>query len=588
MSNEHSFAKQFLKKQKFKIFVDGKQILNKNIPSFNYPNFKTKLEIDKDLTETSDNIQEIEYGDLNSLGFMIVSEKVTDDERWKFKQGVKYRITRMNPNMRDYNQIPQNHFIEMDNIYKKLRLCGPNAGPRQIGPWIHLTRNKPSKFKIHTSSDLSNYLYASLNPLKSMEKKEFIDVPEIPIMITESGELVCIDAKAKDPFTLGCIGKKRRGKTMLLHNVSDNIHLKNCGRQYHLNDQRGMLLHWCMLQNHKPFIKELELINHHPIRSPVIGLYPNVFDLKEMLYEDEGVSFRISIPFKDFAREHTYWTERIKHWQLKGASLTVFRDLMEKAETKNRKTKEEIMADLQDFIDSEKDKLMFNAIKNRLKDIFNQQFLDVSSGISSKWTVVKGNKKLELSPLSISMITGLIPILQTGHLVRREYYPQIMRWSNDSVISDLNTVLKDGIRTFAFYDEIGEIIKRGKKRTVAWDSIIESITIGGNINLGSVWDTQVYNTLDVDIKANTTHLVVFQTNSKDDLAEIKSTYDLPQKFVDNIKHAKKLHAVALTTDDDFIVYSPDEEKPYRDNSPCYGRIIPSMSFHKPPSYVEEE
>jgi intein/homing endonuclease len=204
---KHCFAKQRIFDLGNKLFISGNQILT--------PRYKPELnlyEIRKLNTHITSNSELIEkgeiktikdYNDLVRMGFMIISEKATD--RHFMSQHVSYLIKRYNAHIPSLKGVPASHTLEYDELNDRIRLKGRNAGPLNYGPWIFVSPQKREKQieylnMVDNTQKIKRKLLSRYMHIE--EVPDIISIPEIPIMISTQGEVVCLENGRDEP----CIG----------------------------------------------------------------------------------------------------------------------------------------------------------------------------------------------------------------------------------------------------------------------------------------------------------------------------------------------------------------------------------------------
>jgi len=194
----------------------------------------------------------------------------------------------------------------------------------------------------------------------------------------------------------------------------------------------------------------------------------------------------------------------------------------------------------------------------------------------------KGKNVGEFFPISALLTAGLIPVVENGHLFNKDYYPQYMRFLIQDVYENLlNKRLPYKGRTWEMIDEIGQIYKKNKKRTVAAETLIDTFTEGRKPNLGACYTLQSWDLVDDEIRLNTDFVFAFNMNQPKELSELSSAFDLKKYAREDIKKLKTFECVAMTTKR-FRVYDMDGNV-YHTDEPIKGRIIKPASAHFKPS-----
>ena len=73
---------------------------------------------------------------------------------------------------------------------------------------------------MRTPTGISDGVYRRM--LELPEENKIIQVPEIIVMRTNDGEIVCIPQEKDEP-SVGVIGQRGSGKSYLLHRIADEV-----------------------------------------------------------------------------------------------------------------------------------------------------------------------------------------------------------------------------------------------------------------------------------------------------------------------------------------------------------------------------
>ena len=584
----NGYAKQYLAKKPFKIFVDGERILEyKGWPQYEVQPVETSFVIGEPLVEYGD-IKQIPYSDLLDMGLMIGHEYVYAYNRWYPTQKVKHYITNKRQGVRDVGAVPiskKELTIEYEPYNKVIRLVGRTAGEKGFGPWLYVedkskkTSQLSLKDRLNMSKALGSIQKAYSGILQISEAVEEAQIPEIPVAITDRGHVVCLPDD--EPPKIGFIGQTGSGKTLALHSLVDCIHHKKKDRIFITNDRQRQMLSWARPSPTKMFLKENNKINHLANPLPMIWLFPNNAELRHVDHYKENVSFKISLPFKDCVYDFKKFFVGRKAWEL-GASEKHFKRIKE--DVMNCTTMDQI----DDLLDQLKKGKVIpsgtdNKISNVLDDLFDQRILDVNTEVPSTWSIrlqdSKGNLfEKEYNPVSALLNCGLIPCIQTAGIHEKDYFPQYMRYHIKDVYNNVvngNMLYKE--RTWLIVDEIGQIYKKSKKKTVAAEALIDSFTEGRQIGLAVGYTIQSWTQIDDEIRNNTTHVVCFCMPNKAECAELNNTFMPSQYYRDALKSSPLFEAVLFTTKK-WVCYD-EKGKRYETSDPVKGKIIFPMSEH---------
>lgn len=592
----YCFAKQFLAGIGRSIHINGVQIL-KYKGETDYDIFPVETAIEKGMPLTEEGQIKLisSYKDLvERFRYVIVSRRVAPSEMTYRGQRRIYELIRASSAITHLGEIPSRrhpHYVEYDVVNKRLRLVGVNAGlpgrPHR-GEWKNVIEQKKpiNNYKPH---DFKKYLGGARKILEDIryerwmrkeKEAEPLFIKEIPILISEANEIVCMQ-NSRDPPVFGCVGSRGFGKTIGWHNIGDNLHWKQKNRLFILNDRQKQFLELGAPSEVEGFNRELQKINHYPLPLPIVYLHPSDYDVREVDFEKEGIGFKMSLPYKSVIQNFRYFFQGNRNIEL-GNSDRYFKKMLSKiAQCQNEDQVETILSD--ELKNKRIQRGTFDKIYTTMAELYRLNICDVNSGVPSKWEIKERGKSLgSFFPPSALMSCGLIPIVENGHIYNKYYYPQYMRWLIQDVYENLlEKRLPYKERTWIMIDEIGQIYKKGKKKTVAAEALIDVVAEGRKPNIGCGYTTQYYSRVDEEIRLNTTHLFAVNDNESKDLAEIGSAFSLRKDQREDIKKLKVFEMMAMTKHK-FIVYDIMSGERYETDEPIKGRVIFPMSAHTPP------
>lgn len=590
MENMYSFAAQWLKNQDYEIYIGNKRILDydKDI----YPIHTPKLKIKTGFTSSDAVIKRIsDYESLRRMGFIITSLRVPDGKATYFsEQKVMYQIKRIESGYNDYGFIPKNHKIEFDAVNKKLRLIGKNAGPFGIGYWIFMDikRRMPEGFRPNLkniykrSSILKPWL-----PKRQMEQLREIEIPntEIPIMISEGNELICMPLLDDEPVC-GIVGMRSSGKTWFSNGMYGRMFWNWHKRIGIINDKLAETGPWCLpwdagSSGSSKYILELSKLNEKTMPLPAIYLHPNTNNLKRLMHGDES-SFKMSWNFKDIIENYQEYFGNKKDWKLE-KSGKYFRHL--KDSLIDCKT----IDDVKDVIDKgipEDQKLVKQRLNFVCGDLFNQQILDVQTGIPSSWTLMNKDTKerKEYKPFTAALIANLVPILVTNNFSIKDYFPEYFKYIVNDVFNKATEdefFVRNKVRIMLGCDEITDISSK-KKQTAATEILDQVAAEGRQLRIGLTWITQNPELISERITSNTDYQFSFRFNKTKQANAVIGGFHLAPRFKSEILSLKSFEFLACTTKH-FISYdlaTGTREKIVGEG--IKGFTLPPLNQHKAP------
>ncbi len=615
MKNEHGYAKQYLDNTGFEIYIGDKKILQySGNPQWDLPEeYMTKIELGQPIGDDTEEVKIVtSYSTLLGLGYVIASRRCEKYERTFRGQKQIYGLAKKEMALSDLGQFPPEHFVQWDVINRAMRLIGKNAGvPRRPGrgPWIVLRPdNGGSRKKDLDLDDYSKKADAILNELREgwapVERESILkSIPETVFMISDAKELVCIDHNALDPPVIGIVGQAGMGKTVCIHAILDQVINKTVDyedpmkghRAVVYNDRQQQLLSWCKPLTSPEWIRSNQTLNHYSTPLQSVYLFPHNSDLKSIdvkygvdqtLNEEEGVSFRMTLPYEGVIDDYKAHFEGREDYNL-GQSAKYFKQLG--PHLKRCKLLSHIKRDLNKYLGHAgedgkiRDKSLkgsINKIYAAMEDLFETQLVDISTDHPSKWSVFyKGEDLGKFFPIPALLTAGLLPIVENGNIYSKDYYAPYMKFLIKGVYERLlNKQMPYNGRTWQIVDELGQIYKKNKKRTVAAETIIDTVTEGRKPNLGTAYTLQDWKQVDDEIKLNTSYVIAFNTNQP---SELSGSFRLDKCFKDDLKRLQTFECIAMTTRK-FKVYDMDGNHRYT-NEPIKGKIIKPTSEHVKPS-----
>lgn len=588
----HAYVKQKLFNIGNKIFVNDEQILAPRTKNeckiWNIKKLNTHIKSNQDLVELGDIKHLTDYNDLNRMGFMIVSERASS--RYFQRQSVEYALKRFNNYVPSVKNIPAGHKVEYDETNERIRLTGRNAGPLGVGQWVFLTPRSVKKADkyLNILDDTEKIKRKLLSRYMQIEETpDIINIPEIPVMISTRGEVVCLEEGIDEPV-IGIVGGRGSGKTLLAHSILDRVHWKRPKTRIAiLNDSLYQTMPWtlpCDRVEHDSnrhgniFSRGIQKLGEHPLPLPLVFLHPNTDTLRDLVYPEEGISFKTSIPFEHVIQNYSYFMKGKKEWLL-GKSAPYFRNI--KNDLLRCSTLDEIEEVLNIAVEEDKlNKQSKDKIFSVIIDMFSQKILDVNTNIPAYWKVQKKNEDpITVNPVLACLDAEAIPVLVTQNLQPKDYFPQYMRYFIDSIFEyQIEYAKYRDEATWIFIDEMPDVSSTETK-TVAGYSLRRCVTEGRNPKLGTMFALQNWTKVDPQIRNNTTHLFSYHNKSKE-TKEIAKDFDLPTHIEKDIITLKKFSLIAMTHEK-FVIYTPDGDR-YTTSEPIKGQAIMPLSQHQAP------
>jgi len=603
VSEQYGYANQVLDERSIKLFQGDKRILEQR-HKFRFDNLKrpnTKIFTTKLAAYPERDLMQVGYSELLDYGFKIAMKYkpyIGVDQRIN----VEYYLIKVSSQATDYGGIPPDHKITFDRNDAAIRIEGPNV-PGFIGQW-HSIRSYYLTEKIQSAPRAlsgvvaeSDAIMSQLSGTLQRTQELALDIPEIPVMITSTGDLICIP-KENDPPTIACVGRRGEGKSFLLHRLLDMFHWRWGTSNIIMNDITGETARWS-----KPWQKgttfaakamnDLSMYDEHTLPLPIVYLHPErspKIPEKEM-YHPYKSGVKISLPFKEVIKDFDTTLRGHKNWEL-GKSGRWFRNIVRKFPD------EMIIGDFEVFIQQVKDALNQMRTENEdvpdgvqakiisiLRDFYNANFLDVSNGLASTWKVDSDLEKWESYPWLVLMKYKLIPSLLTLYIRNKEWFPQYFRFINDTIMDNQtqSPLFKETV-IMEFIDELTGITSRDVVNAAS-ETIERTFAEGRNMRIGAVYATQNYEKVPAKVSTNTHYAFVFR-QAKEGIEALRKDFPEIQSsgrggWKSEIMRLKRFECVALTTKE-FVRYKETGEAE-RSTGPFKGTILPPLSGHKSPN-----
>lgn len=527
----------------------------------------------------------VHYDELLNYGFKIVKRV---NYTYNIPTRYLYFLCRLQDRITDVEAdgIPAGHSVEFDVANKRARLLGMGAGfGSGKSRWVDKYEKQVEEKELNPwRRDMDRF--GNLSDVQKQVIKK-IKVTELPIMISDQDEIVCIDVDSKDESVIGICGQRGSGKSFMSHGIIDRLHYKTDIRIGILNDILNETITWWKPWNKLDddsvhWIRTLGKYNETALPLPIIYLYPNANDLFDV-YKENDLGHRITFSFEHLIDNAENYLRDSKSWQLRPASMAAFKSL--KVRLLNCKKFSDVQKLLKNIPKDKMDANIKNSIYRVLDSLYSKQLLDVNTPYVSKWKIKDlDTGKEELYPPFIAcIILGIIPSLVTSQFQSKDYFPQYFRY----IVKDIfnrqvhDTAFRDKkYRIWLFCDEITAVCQR-RKETVATEVLKEVVTRGRPARMGLIWATQNPEKIIDEIYTNTTHLFTFRFVTKQQAKAVVDNYGLPEYRVKDILNLGK-HECLATTSTKFIVYDSTGKKRVTSGEAFKGKSLMTYSSHKAP------
>lgn len=611
---EHSFAKAWLKKLGNEIYINGKNFLDIDSEwvsrQFKIRPLKTELVLGKELLD-DDEMEELAilpYEDLKKK-FNHSIYRLTIDGKylkpWYFRQQYVYVISEREAGKP--NEVPPSTFrrrgfkIEWNKKQKCFRGVGEGFGDEHgkfengnITPWIGYGKEIKPGHNINYLVKREDY-HSITNDLfdvwrgKELSRDTKFPIKELPVMITEEGDLLCIPKTPRRgalPKIL-IVGKTGKGKTFCLNSLVGRIFYLFQERVGIINDSLNQLYDLMLPMNEKRFKIELDMIGNKPRGLPVINLYMSCPRVK-IKYADEHVGYRLVISFRDFLRGWRYYTFGVGRWDLGKAERYMTNEVINAIYRKDNINgiKNALYEILPHAKDDKEGKGIRNMIfkwvstfENILRDEFTSNMFQKEEMTASHWKANINGEELYGHPFIISYEAGLLPIIN-NHIAKS--YPiaekqmvdlikKIIRWQMERE--------EKRKRIWIAVDELKDFLT--KKNREIYEALDELFTQGRFNSIGFIGNIQEYTKLSPSMKANSSHLIIFELQTAEERKAIAKDYGLDAERLEEIAKLKTFQCL-FTTKEKVVIYNKDGKRRVVESGIWKGRILPPITTHKAP------
>lgn len=580
---KNNFAMQYLRDHNLKVFRGEEEVLERHEHIYDIKIPNTRYFAGTQFVPVSKETRIIEsYEELKDLGFLIVSRKVKPGEKWDVGQAVVYELRKKEFTRDALTGMPKGKskgVVELDEQNKRIRLICNRAGPLGYGPWVYLEEKPVMKrnVELHYASYSKNAdlimekLYNKWTGLE--DAPEPVLIKEIPFMITDANEIICIP-RTPDMPSIMVTGMKGAGKSFTLHSLVSRFFWKYRYKVAILNDSSRETGSWCWPNDEEGQIFTLKKLNERPLPLPVVYLHPTASEDYEKLHMG-SVGFDVTLPFKEIITYHR------NYLRIEGAVryFSKFQDALKACKT--QKEAEELLDTIEDEYNVPNNTA--NKIRAELGTLFVNKITDISNEKQSPWRTNKALHKW-YNPMTACIHAGLIPVLQTEFVSNNpEMLALYFRYfAGDLFVRQKQDVdfMADQSEIMLVVDEVHNISGAANKNTGADMLLRRCVREGRPRRIGTLLATQKFGELPAVIKDNTTYLLIFKDPGE--ASAIANQYNMGKLVAEQIKDLEKHHLIAYTTEY-FIVYdSNGGMRRSRPNEIFKGKSLPPYSQHKRP------
>lgn len=608
MAYIHSFAKVWLKKLDNKILINDTDFFKINVDKlddkFDIQPLHSYINVGADLIDQEDKeeIKHISYGDMQTKFGLTVFKHTIKGKGWHKQQKDYLVIGRKRPGLA--NELGDKRFIsrglkiEWNPIKQSVRGVGDNFTDKDlkikdITPWYFYGDRRKKSSNLNPVSKYNTYSDISEDLFDSWEHKEktFFDKikikKELPIMITEEGYLLCLPYD-RELYRMLMVGMMGSGKSFALNRLLGLIHYGWQEKVGLLNDSLNQFYDLSLEQDKIGLIRELSRVGNEPRNLPVVNLYMSCPHLK-MKYEDEHMSYRLVISFRDFLKNWSDYAKGIPEWDIKGKSMYIDDDVINGLTSidKLKDIKKHLFAKLTAKqgdgkpLDSGKVNMVMKwcaALSKVLDDEFTSNlFLDEKTTAPS-WKLIKADgQEITGHPFIVLMEAGCLPVINNylakdRPIASKQLSRLIRKIIRHQMHKDEKKPMWVGI------DELKDFLEKsqGKELYQALDYLF---TQGRFNQVGFIGNVQEYSRLTNSMRHNSTHLFIYEMGSKKERKEIADDYQLDKEKLDSIGKLEK-HQCLLASRKKIVLYNKDGIRKVVDRGMWKGKVLPPITLHK--------
>lgn len=485
--------------------------------------------------------------------------------------------------------------IEFDEKGGWARIVDKRAGPLGISQWYKIeNKNRITSLKnLNSYKRIPSYKGTFNKEITSKDvyahylgrvdqTLENIRANEIPVMKTDAGQIVCIKLE-KDVSHVGIIGKTGSGKTLFAHALLDRLYWTTGRKIAVMNDGVNQCYAWGFPQDEPIFLPSLDITKAKPRPLPVVVFAPNSQTLGKLPLEDKQ-TFRLLLSWNWLVENYKTFFQSKPEWKL-DKSEKFLGDIRE--ELMACKHPEEVYSIIRANDQTEGGDIPHQSatkLVSIFREIFDAQFVDISTTHGSgEWNFRTANEEFEAQPFVGIMRVGGVPVFNTVDLKLKHYYPQYVKFMMDQIMKYQQSLpLNKQEPIHLLFDELTDIYRIGKGRTIAGNKLIETITQGRNHNVGAIYTTQEYLGIEESIRANTGYFFCLIQSSSENRNKIVKDFGLSKATATAMGLLEKFECIAISNDREFVVYDSDGNRESQIYGAIKGKILPPLSRHRPP------
>ena len=399
-------------------------------------------------------------------------------------------------------------------------------------------------------------------------------IPDIPIMLNNKGEIVCIP-KEEEVFAAAIVGSSGVGKTLLANRLVSSLYYQWGCNLAMMNDVSEETYHWSEPMSNLNFNADNKRqLNQNPISTPIVYVYPHTKDVNIALRKGRKKFYlKVALPFEEIIEDIGFYLSGVSPDFELGKSEMYVNKLKDKL--KECSTPTDILEVLKNELPEEKGfRAMRVKIITAFERLLKEEILDITNPECHSYLRMRSSG-FRSNPFSVLMMARRVPSFITSDLSNKKYKSAVFAYYIKELFQNN---LKDfpGEKTFLYLDELRTVCE---KDTEPAAKAVGDVAARGRINnIGLIYATQFYDRIPGCVKgAKLNYCFAFAHNSSSILNEIGQDFDMDKKLKDRVKRLKQFEVVALTNNK-FVCYRNGEKYDTRD--PQVGKIFFPLANHK--------